>query len=76
MGKSMLTMNGTLTDIGATELAQRIKSGEISAHETVEAYIHRIEKVNPSLNALVIPSFEEALAQAAAADEARSRKER
>lgn len=59
----------------ATEIAQRIAAGEISASEVVEAHIQRIEEVNPRLNAVIIPLFEQARAQAKAADEARSRGE-
>jgi fatty acid amide hydrolase len=69
------TKQQNLINMSATELAQRIKSGEISAWEVVEAHIHRIEAVNPSLNAVVIPLFEQALAQAKTADEARVHKE-
>lgn len=64
------TENGrTRTDMSATELARIIKAGEVSAKEVVEAHIRRIEAVNPKLNAVVIPLFNEALAEAKAADE-------
>jgi len=59
----------------ATEIAQKIAAGELSASEVVEAHIQRIEEVNPHLNAVIIPLFEQARAQAKAADEARSRGE-
>jgi len=59
----------------ATEIAQKIAAGELSASEVVEAHIQRIEEVNPRLNAVIIPLFEQARAQAKAADEARSRGE-
>ena len=65
----------TITDLSALELSQKIKAGEISSHEVVEAYIQRIEKVNVQLNAVVIPLFEEARVQAVEADKARSRGE-
>jgi len=39
----------------------------------IEAYIGRIEFVNPRLNALVVPLFERARHEAAAADVARDR---
>ena len=61
--------------LSAVEMAQQIKSGKLSAQEVVEAHIQRIEAVNPQLNAVVIPLFEEALAQAVAADEAQQRGE-
>jgi len=72
---SIKKVENALTDLSATELAKRIRTGKISARETVEAYIHRIEQVNPSLNAVVIPLFEEVLEQAKAADEALAHKE-
>jgi fatty acid amide hydrolase len=59
----------------ATEIAQKIAAGELWASEVVEAHIQRIEEVNPRLNAVIIPLFEQARAQAKAADEARSRGE-
>jgi fatty acid amide hydrolase len=70
MSDSNQSMDSNLTNLSATQLAQRIRSGKISARETVEAHINRIETVNQSLNAVVVPLFEEAMAQAAAADSA------
>lgn len=69
MAGSRQRTNGSITDMSATELAQMIKAGEVSAKEVVEAHIRRIEAVNPKLNAVVIPLFDEALAQARDADE-------
>lgn len=65
----------TITDLSAAELAQQIKAGHFSTQEVVEAHIKQIEAVNPQLNAVVIPLFEEARAQAVAADEAQRRGE-
>ncbi len=65
-------MNG-ITNLSAAALAEKLKSGELSAREVTEAHIRRIEAVNPKLNAVVIPLFEEALAQAQRADEQRAR---
>ena len=48
----------------AVEVARRIRSGEVSATEAVEAAIERAERVNPSLNALATPLFESAREQA------------
>jgi len=53
----------------ATELALKIRSGEISAVETMEAYLAQIEKVNPQVNAIVTLVPELALEQARKADE-------
>ena len=61
------------THLGASELVAAIKAGDLSAKEVVDAQIRHIETVNPALNAVVIPLFDEARAQAKLADEARAR---
>jgi|GEM_PF-3490162 len=43
----------SLCFLTATELAQKIRAGEISAVETMEAHLAQIEKVNPQVNAIV-----------------------
>lgn len=53
----------------ATKLAQKLRQREITSTELVTAYIERIRAVNPYLNAVVATRFEEALQEAAAADE-------
>jgi len=57
------------------QLARHIRSGDFSAREVVEAHVRRIEAVNPGLNAVVLPLFERALAEADAADARRARGE-
>ena len=47
-----------------TELAEAIRSGELSARELVQASLDRIEALNPQLNAFVDVFAEEALAEA------------
>ena len=59
-----------LTHLTASELADAIRAGEVTAAEVVEAHIARVEAVNPSLNALVIPLFDEARDEALARDQA------
>jgi amidase len=44
----------------ALGLAQLVKRGEVHPSELVEETIARIEAVNPTLNAVVVPMFEEA----------------
>ena len=56
--------------ISANELARRIRARELSPVEVVDAAIARIEARNPSLNALVYTGFDEARAQARAAEDA------
>ena len=60
----------TLTGMSATDLAGAIRERRVSAREVVEAHVNRIEAVDVRLNAVVIPTFERALADADLADEA------
>ena len=64
-----------ITSLTASEIAQHIKAGDLSACEAVEAHIARIEAVNPKINALVVPLFEQARQAADAADAAQRRGE-
>lgn len=57
-----------LTHLSATELARLIRRRELSAKEVTEAYIRRIEEVNPRINAVAFPMFAEARRAAEAAD--------
>ena len=59
----------------ATSLAEAIQKKTISSQELVEAYIGRIEAVNPQLNAVVQLAAETALTEARAADAALARGE-
>jgi len=61
-------MNRLLT-LSGTKLAEMIRKRELSSLEVVEAHIRQIQKVNPSLNAMVKDRFEEARVEARAADE-------
>ena len=57
----------------ATELARRIRAKELSAREVMEAHLTQIERVNPTVNAIVTLLAERAMAGARAADEALAR---
>jgi len=59
----------------AVELAQKIRAGEISAVETMEAHLAQIEKVNPQVNAIVTLLPEMAMEAARKADEKLARGE-
>jgi amidase len=48
----------------ATELARRVRDGEVSAEDLVELAIAAIERVNPTLNAVVHRMYDEARAAA------------
>jgi len=56
------------TAMPASRLAGEIRSGSLSAVEVVDAYIGRAEQVNPALNAIVTPCFEQARRAAAEVD--------
>ncbi len=53
-----------ITRLDATAQADLVRKREISARELVEASIEAIEVLNPALNAVIRPMFEEALAEA------------
>jgi Asp-tRNA(Asn)/Glu-tRNA(Gln) amidotransferase A subunit family amidase len=54
----------------ATKLAKAIRAGEVSSEQVVEAYLQRIEEVNPKLNAIIHLQANEARNQARKADAA------
>lgn len=62
-----------LLSTSATELARAIRAKEVSSSEVVEAYLRRIEEINPKLNAVVLVTAERALAEAREADAALAR---
>lgn len=57
----------------ASELARRVRAGEVSSRALVEGSIDQVRRVNPRLNALVADRFDAALAEADAADAAVAR---
>ncbi|GAA3709454.1 amidase family protein [Terrabacter ginsenosidimutans] len=56
--------------LGATRLAELIRSRQASSVEVIEAHLQRIQAVNPSINAVVVDMGEQALKDAEAADRA------
>jgi len=50
----------------ATDQAALVRAGEVTATELVTAAIERIERLNPTLNAVVTTTYDRALRQAAA----------
>lgn len=58
-----------LAALGTVELAARIARRELSPVEVARAFIARIERVNPVLNALVVERFESAMDEARAAEQ-------
>lgn len=59
----------------AVELLKLIASKQLSSREVTQYFIDRIEKVNPSINAVVLKFYDEALRKAGAADESLARGE-
>ncbi len=53
----------------ATEVAACIRAKDLSASEVMEAYLNRIERTNPIVNAIVTLLPEKAMEEARAADE-------
>jgi amidase len=53
-------MSDDLARMDATDQAELVRTGKVSAAELVEAAIARIEKVNPALNAVIHPLFDDA----------------
>jgi len=63
-------LSDQLAYVAAHELAARIRRRELSPVEVVDAFIHRIEARNPSLNAFVYLGFDSARARAKEAERA------
>ena len=61
-------MTTDLCFMTATELAERIRTREVSVTEVVRAHLAQIERVNGKVNAIVTLTAERALAEARAAD--------
>lgn len=61
-----------MSDRTVTELSAALSRGELSSVELTQAFIARINRQNPALNAFITICEESALAQAAEADRARS----
>ena len=65
-----ITTATELWRMSATELAEAIRSRQVSSQEVIEAHLQRIEAVNGSINAVVIVMAEQALNAAKTADRA------
>ena len=62
--------------MGAAELANLIRDRQVSAAEAVEARVARIQELNPKLNSVAIPLFDQARREAGEADAAVKRGDR
>ncbi len=54
--------------LGATELGTLIKSGQITCQEVIEAFLQRIQEVNPQVNGVTVTLEQTALSAAAEYD--------
>ncbi len=59
----------------ATALAAMLRTGKIGCVELLEHFLARIERFNPTLNAVVATDIDSAMAQAETADEARANRD-
>ncbi|MBU3624309.1 amidase [Polynucleobacter sp. AP-Latsch-80-C2] len=60
--------NDDLCFLSATEQSELIRSKKISATQLIQAHLDQIERLNPTLNAIVTLTAESAMAEAASAD--------
>ncbi|CAI5669222.1 unnamed protein product [Oreochromis niloticus] len=67
-GKKLPPVRNPLLLMSATQLAKKIRRKEVSSVEVVQAYIDRIQEVNPFVNAVVKDRFAAALQEAAQVD--------
>jgi amidase len=65
-----VTTSSDITGASASRLVHALRAREISSRELLEEYLERIERLNPSLNAIVTLDVEGARSAAAAADQA------
>ncbi|MBI1296611.1 amidase [bacterium] len=65
--------NQELCFLSAVEMAGKIRNGDVSCVEVMEAHLAQIERINPQVNAVVTLHAERALDGARAADAARRR---
>jgi amidase len=63
---------GEICFLSAVEMAALIRAGKLSAREVLEAHLQQIERVNPSVNAIVTLVADQAMEGARKADEAQA----
>src|SRR5262245_14401648 len=64
-----------LCEMSAVELAARLARKDVSARDVVRAHLDQIERLNPKVNAIVTLVADQAMANAAKADEAIMRRD-
>ena len=55
-----MSMTDELGFVDATTQAEMVRNGEVTPAELVEAAIERVERLNPALNAVITPMYDEA----------------
>ena len=55
-----MPMTDDLGFVDATAQAEMVRNGDVTPAELVEAAIERVERLNPSLNAVITPMYDEA----------------
>ena len=64
-----------ITRLTSAELAQKLQAGDITSEQATQAHLDRIAAVDPTINAFVTVTAEDALATARDVDERRARGE-
>ena len=59
-----MALRDDVAHLDATAQAALVRQREVQPSELVEAAIERIERLNPALNAVILPMYEEARAAA------------
>lgn len=65
-----------LHELSLTQAAARLDAGEVSCRELTEHFVKRSERLDPKVRAFLTPTYDEALAQADAADARRANGEK
>ncbi|KAH8297455.1 hypothetical protein KR044_012078 [Drosophila immigrans] len=68
-GERMPAITDPILLESATSLATKIRQQQLSSVQVLESFIRRVKEVNPLLNCVVDQRYDEALKEAAAADE-------
>src|SRR5216683_2778734 len=66
-------MTSDICTLSAIDLARLIRAKDLSARDVVAAHLDQIERVNPTVNAIVTLVADQAIARAREADEAQAR---
>src|SRR5712691_11253604 len=68
-----MSMTSDICTLSAVDLARLIRVKDLSARDVVAAHLDQIERVNPTVNAIVTLVADQAIARAREADEAQAR---